>query len=94
MQRIRMTAWFKTQNATAPAGLNMRIMDGHLNEIAPVATNMVRGSNEWKQYEVIADIPAETQCICSGFRLAGKGKLWIDDVRYEVVEPAVAPKQN
>jgi hypothetical protein len=43
-------------------------------------------------YELVADIPEETGCICSGFRLNGSGKLWLDDVNYEIVDDSPAPK--
>jgi RNA polymerase sigma factor (sigma-70 family) len=85
---VRMTAWIKTQNVSDPSGLNFRIMGDHLNEIAPTVRKLIRGTSDWKKYEVIADIPEETSCICSGFRLNGGGTLWLDDVQYEIVDAA------
>ena len=85
-KKIHMTAWMKTENVTGASGLNLRILDGHLNNVAPVVKKTVRGTSDWKLYEITADIPEGTEDICSGFRLVGKGKLWFVDVKYEVVE--------
>jgi hypothetical protein len=87
-----MTAWIKTQNVYDPSGLNFRIPGDHLNSVAPTVTKLIRGTNDWKMYELVADIPEETGCICSGFRLNGSGKLWLDDVNYEIVDDSPAPK--
>jgi RNA polymerase sigma factor (sigma-70 family) len=91
-KRVRMSAWIKTQNVYDPSGLNFRIMGDHLDAIAPTVTKFIRGTNDWKKYELIASIPEETGCICSGFRLNGRGKLWLDDVKYEIVDDLPATK--
>ena len=45
----------------------------------------VRGNIDWKQYEATADVPEEAQVIYPGITLNGGGKIWIDDVKMEVV---------
>ena len=46
----------------------------------------MRGTMDWKRYEVVADVPAEAQSIAAGFVLMGDGKVWIDDVQTEVIQ--------
>ena len=88
-KRIKMTAWIKTENVTAGSGLSLRIIGPGFQDLVPDAgkpRRTIRGTTDWKRYEVIAAIPEETQVICSGVRLYGKGKLWLDDVQYELID--------
>lgn len=48
--------------------------------------NLIR-SNDWKEYELIIDIPDETNELRFGVILQGIGKLWTDDFKIEVVQP-------
>jgi hypothetical protein len=50
----------------------------------------VLGTSDWKKYSITCDVPEDTRSIGCGVSLQGKGKLWIDDVQYEVVEPTAA----
>jgi hypothetical protein len=39
----------------------------------------IGGTTEWKRYEVVLDVPAESREVCFGFLLAGgKGEAWAD----------------
>lgn len=85
-KRLKMTAWIKTENVTGPSGLSMRFVGPNFQNVIPdAAQRNIRGTNDWKMYEVTADVPPETQDLCSGFRLGGKGKMWVDEVKYEIV---------
>jgi RNA polymerase sigma factor (sigma-70 family) len=85
-KRIRMTGWVKSEGVTGPSGLKMRILDGKARPLKPDIDRIVQATSAWKQYEIIADIPEGCECICSGVRLGGKGKLWLDDVKYELLD--------
>jgi hypothetical protein len=45
----------------------------------------VKGTTDWKNYEVVLDVPAEAEEIFFGFLVAGKGRGWVDDIKFEVV---------
>jgi len=46
----------------------------------------------WMRYSTYLNVAPETQAISSGLVIYGKGKVWIDDVKYEIVGPAPATK--
>jgi hypothetical protein len=74
---------------SAPSGLTFRILGPAFSTIVPNAAKNVmtiRGTTDWKQYQATATIPPECQCLGMGVRLYGKGKLWVDDIRYEEVK--------
>lgn len=45
----------------------------------------VTGTTDWKRYEVVLDVPAETINIFIGTLIDGTGQLWVDDVKLEIV---------
>ncbi len=86
---VKMTAWIKTENVTANSGFTFRVLKGSYQDIVPDAgrpVRTIRGTHDWKKYEVTAEVPENTEDLCTGFRFGGKGKLWFDDVQYEIVK--------
>ena len=45
----------------------------------------LRGTMDWQKYEAIADVPAEADVIYPGITMNGAGKIWVDEVKVEVV---------
>ena len=47
----------------------------------------IKGTTDWKQYEITAKVPAAPGVlhIDPGFNLFGNGKIWIDDLKYELI---------
>jgi RNA polymerase sigma factor (sigma-70 family) len=93
-KRVRMTAWIKSENAASQSsGLYYRLIGPGARDLVPAVKTVIRrGANDWTKYELIADVPLETECICSGVRLYGRGKLWVDDFQYDVIGPAERTK--
>jgi len=79
--KIQLKGYFKTEDVTGGyAGLWVRI-DG-TNAFNNMAKENVHGTNDWKEYTV--DLPYDEDAatnINAGALLAGKGKMWIDDIR-------------
>src|SRR5437660_6363827 len=94
-QRLRMTAYVKSKDVENSAGLWMRIegFDGKGNYSLSsdlMGDRPVKGTNDWKQHEVVLDVPKEgTAQIYFGVMLAGKGQVWVDDFKFEAVGNAV-----
>ncbi len=94
-KRLRMTAYVKSKDVENHAGLWMRIesIDGKGNYC--LSTDMmgdrpIKGTDDWKQYETVLDVPNEDSVqIFFGALLAGKGQVWVDDFKFEVVDKAV-----
>lgn len=81
---IRLSGYIKTENVTGGyAGLWMRIdpqiaFDNMNNRGAT-------GTTDWKHYEITLPMnPKRTDKIVLGGLLAGKGKMWLDDLRVSI----------
>ena len=87
-RRIKMTAFVKSENVSGWAGLWMRVDGPMLAEAKmpePLAfDNMeqrpIKGTTDWKAYEIVVDVPERSQEIAFGILLTGKGQVWLDDV--------------
>jgi ketosteroid isomerase-like protein len=89
-KRVRLTGWLKTENADA-AVLWMRI-DGNRRTLGfdNMLNRPVTGTTGWKQFEVVLDVPAEAINVVIGSFIQGKGQMWVDDLKLEVVGASVA----
>jgi erythromycin esterase len=101
-RRVRMTAFVKSENVEKSAGLWMRVDGKEYGTIAfdNMMTRPITGTSDWKQYEVVLDLPEESADISFGVLLSGKGKIWVDDFKFDVVGQGIAstaieaPKQK
>jgi RNA polymerase sigma factor (sigma-70 family) len=89
-QRLRMTAYVKCKDVDNAAGLWMVIEGfdgkGNYSVSRDLMRTHVKGTTDWKQLEVVLDVPREGAAqIRFGAMLAGKGRVWVDDFRFEVV---------
>jgi hypothetical protein len=86
-----MTAYVKTDEVERQSGLWMRI-DGK-EKTGLAFENMmgrpVKGTTDWKKYEVVLDVPEQAEEIYIGFLVAGKGRGWVDDFAFDVVDKDV-----
>jgi SagB-type dehydrogenase family enzyme len=80
-KKIKLTGYIKTENVTDGwAGLWMRI------DPSVAFDNMqsrgIIGTTDWKKYEITLKLnPNKTKQIVVGGLLAGKGKMWLDDLQ-------------
>jgi hypothetical protein len=99
-KRVRWSALIRTEDvqpytATGPflpgANLSMRIDEGLVWTSAAVLVAGfsrdpgVSGNTSWTAVEIVADVPLEAGSITTGFNMAGSGKAWIMEPRFEVV---------
>jgi hypothetical protein len=89
-KRVRLSAWLKTKNVAGGAALWMRV-DGADKTLTfdNMDKRRVKGSNDWAKYEIVLDVPAASQDVTFGLLLAGKGRAWVDDFKFEVVDDKV-----
>jgi len=50
----------------------------------------IKGTTDWRLYEVVLDVPEDATGIASGILLTGAGEVWLNGARFEVVGPDVA----
>jgi hypothetical protein len=91
-KRVRLSAFVKSDEVKGWAGLWMRIDGKEKSGIAFDNMNdrAVKGTTDWKMYEVVLDVPDDAEEIFFGFLVAGKGQGWVDDMKIEEVGEDVA----
>ena len=89
-KRIRLSGWLRTSNADM-ASLWMRI-DGERRRLGfdNMSNRGISGTNDWKEYSVVLDVPKDARNIFIGVLLLGNGQLWADDLKIETVDNTVA----
>ena len=50
----------------------------------------IRGTTDWKKYEIVLDIPSNSKTINYGVLLSGQGKVWFDNMKLGEVDKSVA----
>jgi hypothetical protein len=85
-KRVRMSAWMKTENADS-AQLWMRIdgVEKKMLGFDNMNNRAVKGTDDWKRYEITLDVPESAVAIAFGILVAGRGQAWVDDFQFEVV---------
>ena len=46
----------------------------------------IKGTVDWKHYEIILDVPKEAKYISYGVLIGGTGKIMIDNFKFEIIE--------
>lgn len=97
-RRVRMTAQVRSKAVGGWSGLWLRV-DGEPGKAPLTFDNMddrpIKGDSEWHQYAIVLDVPAEATALAYGILLSGAGQVWLDDVRFQVVDKSVpTTRQN
>jgi len=95
-KRIRMTGMLKTKDVSDWAGLWLRI-DTKEPIKAVVFDNMhdgkkdisVKGTTDWKKYEIVLDVPDNASSIAYGALLVGTGQIWFDNITFEIAPTVI-----
>jgi hypothetical protein len=87
-QRLRLSAFIRAENVEGWAGMWMRV-DPRKKDSATQFDNMqrrpIQGTRVWQQYQIVLDVPDDSNLIYFGVLLHGKGAVWVDDFQFEVV---------
>lgn len=92
-KKIKMTGFVKSENIEGWAGLWLRIDgekkdDGEKPEMLGfenMKDRPIKGTNDWAKYEIIMDVPVNSDKLFYGTVLIGKGKLWFDNISFEEI---------
>src|SRR5262245_1814518 len=89
-RRLKLSGFIRTQAVDESAGLWIQIGGGGGSVgFDNMRNRPVRGTTDWARYAVVFDVPENSVGIAFGFRLAGPGQAWVDDLTLEVVGPDV-----
>jgi hypothetical protein len=86
-QRIRFQAQVRTNGISDWAGLWMGIDTKETPSAAfyNMSDKPIRGNTEWQIRSVTLDVPPNATTISFGAIGAGKGEVWIDDLKFDTV---------
>jgi len=94
-KRVRLTAFVKSERVNNWAGLWMRV---DKDKVGVAFDNMmdrpIKGTNDWRSYSVVLDVPQDATAIFFGILLEQGGEVWLNSTQFEVVGPEVPTTQN
>ena len=91
-KRIRMTGYMKSKDVKAWAGFWLRV-DQENSKKSLSFDNMqdraIKGTTEWKKYEIVLDVPENASNIAFGALLDNTGQIWFEKFNFEIVDNSV-----
>ncbi|WP_394845640.1 hypothetical protein LZC95_52495 [Pendulispora brunnea] len=101
-KRVRFSAWLRSENVTYGAGLGAQVQKlgatwnkpKFLGAAGTPPERAIARTTDWTPYEVTLDIPADASTIMVDVVLAGAGKVWIAEPRFEIVGPSPAQQTS
>ena len=90
-KRLKFSGFIKTDKVSGWSGLWMRIDGDNKEQLGfdNMQNRAIKGTTDWKEYEIVLDIPTNSKAISFGILLGGEGKVWIDNIRFEEVDKSV-----
>ena len=95
-RRLRLSASIKSEDVTAWAGLWMRVDGaapangrGEMLAFDNMQDRPIRGTTDWRQYQVVLDVPEAAENLAFGVLLAGTGQVWFKNLSVEPVDRSV-----
>ncbi len=90
-KRVRLAGFVKTADVEPASGLWMRVEAGRGVVLAfdNMQDRPVTGTADWRECNLVLDVPESAETIAFGFMLGGTGRAWADDLRLEAVDATV-----
>jgi Cytochrome P450 len=90
-ERVRLTGYLKTNNVRGKAALWMQISAprGQILGFDNMGDRFLVGTNDWRMYEIVLDVPQASSGIHFGATLNGTGEFYVCSLRLEVVSSDV-----
>ena len=90
-KRLKLSGYIKSENVNGWCSMWMRI-DGENNQqlgFDNMRDRTIRGTTDWKEYEIVLDVPSHSKTINYGVLLGGNGKVWFDSFKLVEVDNSV-----
>jgi hypothetical protein len=90
-KRLMLSGYIKSENVNGWSGMWMRIDDenGKQSEFDNMQNRPIKGTTNWKKYEIVLDIPENSRTINYGVLLGGDGEVWFDNFELKEVDKNV-----
>lgn len=86
-KRLKLSCFLKTEDATkCCAWMRVDNGNGDVIQFDNMDSRPIRGTTEWNQYSIVLDVTEAGDGIYFGVLLAGTGKVWADNFRFEEVD--------
>ena len=90
-KKIKLTGNIKAIDIKKWSGMWMRIdgmKDGKREVMGfdNMQDRQIKGTQDWKHYEIILDVPKEAKYISYGVLIGGTGKILIDNFKFEIID--------
>ncbi|MGZ6371293.1 MAG: hypothetical protein ACXWPM_11110, partial [Bdellovibrionota bacterium] len=79
-KHVRLSAWIRVEGVVGYANLHLRAENNSHARISDQHTPF-SGTTEWRQVQVLMNVPPQAAHLIYGVTLEGLGKIWIRDVR-------------
>lgn len=91
-KRVRLSGWYKSEDLKNTFACFSVSATGMYGTFAPVVSNAWSGTNDWTFASYEIDIPPDTYTVWVRAVLnTGAGKVWFDDLRFEVLGDSPKP---
>lgn len=90
-KRLQLSGYIKSEDIEGWSGMWMRI-NGENRRILGFDNMLgraIKGTTDWKKYEIVLDVPQNSKTINYGALLNGQGKVWFDNFQLEEVDKSV-----
>lgn len=90
-KRLKLSGFLKSEKVDEFCGLWMRVDDslGDVLQFDNMSDRPIAGDTEWNHYSIVLDVPENSAVIAFGVLLAGEGQVWMDELKFEVVDNKV-----
>lgn len=91
-KRIRMSGLMKSRDVIDRAGFWLRVDQENSQESLSfdnMQDRSIKGTTDWKKYEIVVDVPTKASNIAYGALLVGTGQIWFTNLRFEIVDNSV-----
>jgi hypothetical protein len=95
-KRVRFRAYVKTKDVKQWAGILFRVDGKNQNEMLSFdnlkdgkTDRSIKGTTDWKQYEIVLNVPYSATNLAFGALLMGTGQIWFNKITFEVVDNSV-----
>lgn len=87
-QRLKFSAFVKSEKVDGYCGLWMRIDNaaGDVLQFDNMSNRPIVKDTNWNLYSIVLDIPENSAVIAFGVILSGRGHVWLDQCKFEVVD--------
>ena len=90
-KRLQLSGYIKSVDVKGWSGMWMRI-DGDNNQqlgFDNMQDRAIKGTMDWKKYDIVLDIPSNSKSINYGVLLGGEGKVWFDNFELKEVDKTI-----